>query len=114
MKKGNKCPRFCNQDHIDTAICLALSDRQIFQQQKNIVLYLLKGQKCSGNTSSPFDYFKMIWKRVPLETSFLKFGILFRIWKSPYYHPFILRPRFLQFLEIWFKKPGWRNLFREI
>ena len=45
MKKGNKCPRFCNQDHIDTAICLALSDRQIFQQQKNIVQWNLDLRK---------------------------------------------------------------------
>ena len=29
-------------------------------------------------------------------------------------HPFILRPRFLQFLEIWFEKSGSRNLVREI
>ena len=28
-------------------------------------------------------------------------------------HPFILRPRFLQFLEIWFEKSGSRNLVRE-
>ena len=51
------------------------------------ILYLLKGQKFTRNASSPFDYFKMIWKRVPLETSFLKFGILFRIWNSPYIEP---------------------------
>ena len=29
-------------------------------------------------------------------------------------HPFILRPRFLQFLEIWFEKSGARYLVREI
>ena len=29
-------------------------------------------------------------------------------------HPFILQPRFLQFLEIWLEKSGWRNLVREI
>ena len=29
-------------------------------------------------------------------------------------HPFILRPQFLQFLEISFKKFGSRNLVREI
>jgi hypothetical protein len=29
-------------------------------------------------------------------------------------HPIILRPRFLQFLEIWFEKSGSRNLVREI
>ena len=29
-------------------------------------------------------------------------------------HPFILRPQFLQFLEIWFEKSGSRNLDREI
>ena len=29
-------------------------------------------------------------------------------------HPFILRPHFLQFLEIWFKKSGSRNMVREI
>jgi hypothetical protein len=29
-------------------------------------------------------------------------------------HPFILRPRFLKFLEIWFEKSGSRNLVREI
>ena len=28
--------------------------------------------------------------------------------------PFILQPRFLQFLEIWFKKSGWSNLVRQI
>ena len=28
--------------------------------------------------------------------------------------PFILHPRFLQFLEIWFEKSGLRNLVREI
>ena len=29
-------------------------------------------------------------------------------------HPFILRPQFLQFLEIWLEKSGSRNLVREI
>ena len=29
-------------------------------------------------------------------------------------HPFILRPRFLQFLEIWLEKSGSRNLVGEI
>ena len=29
-------------------------------------------------------------------------------------HSFILHPRFLQFLEIWFVKSGLRNLVREI
>ena len=29
-------------------------------------------------------------------------------------YPFILRPRFLQFLKIWFEKSGSRNLVREI
>ena len=33
-----------------------------------------------------------------------------RLWPS---HPFILHPRFLQFIEIWFKKYGSRNLVRE-
>ena len=28
-------------------------------------------------------------------------------------HPFILCPRFLQFLEFWLEKSGWRNLVRE-
>ena len=28
-------------------------------------------------------------------------------------HPFILRPRFLQFIELWFKKSGLRNLVQE-
>ena len=26
---------------------------------------------------------------------------------NPHLHPFILQPRFLQFLEIWFEKSGW-------
>ena len=30
-----------------------------------------------------------------------------------YIHPFILRPQFLQFLEIWFEKSGSRNLVGE-
>ena len=34
------------------------------------------------------------------------------VWRHS--HPFILQPRFLQFLEIWFKKYGLRNLVREI
>ena len=29
-------------------------------------------------------------------------------------HPFILRPHFLKFLEIWYKKSGSRNLVQEI
>ena len=35
---------------------------------------------------------------------------------QPHYgnHPFILRPRFLQFLEIWFEKSGSKNLVRKI
>ena len=33
---------------------------------------------------------------------------------NPHLHPFILQPRFLQFLEIWFEKCGWRNLVQEI
>ena len=39
----------------------------------------------------------------------------FSLAKQPYYctHPFILRPRFLQSLEIWFEKSGSRNLVRE-
>ena len=42
----------------------------------------------------------------------LKIGV-----KSAYLqdtHHFILRPHFLQFLEIWFEKSGLRNLVREI
>ena len=33
--------------------------------------------------------------------------------KKKHSHPFILRPQFLQFLEIWFEKSGARNLVRE-
>ena len=33
---------------------------------------------------------------------------------NSFIHPFILHPRFLQFLEIWFKKSGSRNMDREI
>mgnify|MGYP007023058812 CR=1 FL=1 len=29
-------------------------------------------------------------------------------------HPFILHPRFLQFLEIWLEKSGLRNMVKEI
>ena len=36
------------------------------------------------------------------------------LWPKNDSHPFILRPQFLQFLEIWFEKSGARNLVREI
>ena len=56
------------------------------------------------------DFLKIpIWSHQSIKNLFESLGS-----DSQYTHPFILRPQFLQFLEIWFEKSGSRNLVREI
>ena len=56
-----------------------------------------------------------LWLRSFLKAEVVQRGVIMcnkENWRKDL-HPFILRPRFLQFLEIWFEKSGSRNLVRE-
>ena len=88
-------------------------------------------RRFEGSTLFKFFFFEIAWKLLErhcflksISSSFwglrsfknwlLQNYIFFLLRLAVTIHPFILQPWFLQFLEIWFEKSGWRNLVGEI